>query len=233
MCLPICSVHADELRLTASVWRPYVDPGVQGSGFAVALVTRALERAGYAVTVSIDPWPQSLEDTIAGGNDVFATLWFTDERAESLVFSKPYIDSEITFVRRTDNPINVSEREDLLGLRVGVVNDFAYSSNGVDTTGIDVMSFGSVTENIARLRTGELDLVLADRRVAMTEINERALAKMFDVMPGPLITRGLRIAVSKERADAAAIVAAFEREIVKMREDGSYNAIMATFRISD
>ena len=75
--------------------------------------------------------------------------------------------------------------------------------------------------------------MLADRRVAMTEINERALAKMFDVMPGSLVTRGLRIGVSKERADAAEIVAAFEREIDKMLEDGSYNAIMATFRISD
>jgi ABC-type amino acid transport substrate-binding protein len=52
-------------------------------------------------------------------------------------------------------------------------------------------------------------------------------------MPEPLLTRGLRIGVSKEREDAAAIVEAFEQEIAKMQEDGSYNAILATFRISD
>jgi polar amino acid transport system substrate-binding protein len=232
ICAPVCAVDAEELRLTASEWRPYVDSGVQGNGFAAALVARALERAGYDVTVDIGAWPDALKKTVAGERDVFATLWFTDERAEDVVFSEPYIECEITFIRRSDGEIRIGTREDLLGLKIGVVDDFAYSPDTVDTAGIEIMSFGSVTENIAGLRDRELDLVLADRRVAMTEINENALAKSFDVLPDPLISRGLRIGVSKERDDAADIVAAFEREIAKMQEDGSYNAILATFRIS-
>lgn len=232
LCVSISPAEADELRLTASEWRPYVDSDVMRSGFAVALVSRALERAGYDVSIDIGPWPQALEDTVAGKHDVFATLWFTDERAESIVFSEPYIDNEITFVRRSDSGIRFREREDLLGLKIGIVDDFAYSSESIDTTGIEIVSSASVTESIAQLREGELDLVLADRRVALAEINERALAKSFDVLPDPLITRGLRIGVSKQRDDADAIVAAFEDEIAKMREDGSFNAILATFRVS-
>jgi len=233
LCVSICAADADELRLTASDWRPYVDSRVQRSGFAVALVSRALERAGYDVSIDIGPWPQTLEDTIAGKYDVFATLWFTDERAKSIVFSEPYIKNEMALVRRSDSGIRFREREDLLGLKIGIVDDFAYNPEGVDTTGIDIVSSGSVTENIAQLRDGELDLVLADRRVALTEINDSALAKLFDVLPNPLITRGLRIGVSKQRDDADTIVAAFEAEIAKMREDGSFNAILATFRVSD
>ena len=75
--------------------------------------------------------------------------------------------------------------------------------------------------------------MLADRRVALAEINERALAKLFDVLPDPLITRGLRIGVSKKRSDATEIVAAFDAEIAEMHEDGSFNAILATFRVSN
>lgn len=231
--LSVSGADADELRLTASDWRPYVDSDAQRSGFAVALVSRALERAGYEVTVDVGPWPQTFEDTVAGDHDVFATLWFTDERAESIVFSEPYIKNDIVLVRRSDSDIRFREREDLLGLKIGVVDDFAYIARSVDTTGIEIVSSSSVTENIAQLRGGELDLVLADRRVALAEINERALAKSFDVLPRPLITRGLRIGVSKQREDADAIVAAFEQEIAKMREDGSFNAILATFRVSD
>jgi polar amino acid transport system substrate-binding protein len=231
--LPVHSVTADELRLTASEWRPYANSAVQGNGFAVALVTRALERAGYDVDVSVGTWPQPFDDTVAGKQDVYATLWFTEDRAEHVVFSEPYIESEITLVRRADSDIRVAGRDDLVGLKVGVVSDYAYSPESVDTTDINIVSFGTVTENIAALRDNRLDLVLAERRVAMTEINERALAKMFDVMPDPLLTRGLRIGVSKEREDAAAIVQAFEQEIAKMQEDGTYNAILATFRISD
>jgi len=233
LCVSISPANADELRLTASDWRPYVDTQVQRSGFAVALVSRALERAGYDVSIDIGPWPQTLEDTITGKHDVFAALWLTDERAKSIVFSEPYIKNEIVFVRRSDSGIRFRERKDLLGLRIGIVDDFAYSSESVDTADIEIVSSGSVKDNIAQLRDGELDLVLADRRVALAEINERALAKLFDVLPDPIITRGLRIGVSKERDDADAIVAAFEDEIAKMREDGSFNAILATFRVTN
>ena len=229
---PGSPAEAEALRLTASEWRPYVDSDVERSGFAVALVSRALERAGYEVSIDIGPWPQALDDTISGKYDVFATLWFTEERANSIFFSEPYIENELAFVRRSGSDIYFREREDLLGLKIGVVDDFAYSSESIDTTGIDIVSSGNVTENIARLREGDLDLVLADRRVAMAEINERSLAKSFDVLSRPLIARGLRIGVSKQREDADAIVAAFEKEIAKMREDGSYNAILATFRVT-
>ena len=232
LCMFASVADADELRLTASEWRPYVDPGSPRAGFAVYLVSTALERAGYDVSIETGPWPQTLEDTIAGDYDVFATLWFTDERAESILFSEPYIRNEMAFVRRSDSGIRFRNREDLEGLRIGIVSDFAYASDA-DATGLEIVSSGSVAENIALLRKGELDLVLADRRVALAEINERAHARSFDVLPEPLMRRGLRIGVSKERDDAAAIVAAFEEEIAKMREDGTFNAILATFRVSD
>lgn len=232
LCMVASAADADELRLTASEWRPYVDPESPRAGFAVYLVSTALERAGYDVSIDTGPWPQALEDMIEGKSDVFATLWFTDERAGSLLFSEPYIKNEMAFVRRSDSGIHYRTREDLDGLRIGIVNDYAYASNA-NTEGIEIVSSGSVSDNIALLREGELDLVLADRRVALAEINERALARSFDVLPEPLFRRGLRIGVSRQRDDAAEIVAAFEDEIAKMREDGSFNAILATFRVSD
>ena len=224
---------AQSLTLTATEWPPYVAAGVQRNGFAMALVGRALERAGYEVTASVEPWPAAFDATVAGERDVFASLWYTDERAESLVFSEPYITNEITFIRLSSSGLRVRDRADLDGLRIGVVDDFAYSRESLDTAGVDVQASGSVGENVVRLREGELDLVVADRRVALREINERALATLFDVLPEPVLTRGLRIAVSRQRDDAAEIVAAFETEIGKMREDGSFNAILASFRVSD
>jgi len=231
MLLPLAA--AESLTLTATEWPPYVAAGVQRNGFAMALVGRALERAGYEVSASVESWPAALDATVAGERDVFASLWYSDERAELLVFSEPYISNEITFIRLSSSGLHVRDRADLDGLRIGVVDDFAYSRETFDTAGINVQASGSVAENVARLREGELDLVVADRRAALHEINERALATLFDVLPEPVVTRGLRIAVSRQRDDAAEIVAAFEAEIGKMREDGSFNAILATFRVSN
>jgi polar amino acid transport system substrate-binding protein len=225
---------AEPLKLTASPWRPYVDANMHGSGFAMALVARALERAGYETITELGQWPAALEDTQAGNFDVFCTAWLTEERTATLAFSSPYVHNEITFVRRRDwgSGRNFKSREDLVGLRIGVVDDFAYSQQAYDTTGIDIAWAGSVKENMQRLQNRDVDLVLADRRVALLEINDQAMAKSFYVQPDPLITRGLRIAVSKQREDHEQIIAAFEAAIARMREDGSFAALLNTFRVS-
>jgi polar amino acid transport system substrate-binding protein len=223
---------AEDLSMTANIWPPYVDDDLSQNGFVIALVSDALERAGYKTSVVVEPFPKALEATKAGDYDVYCNLWFTSERASTLTFSEPYIENEITFIKRAESDFIFRDRADLKGLRVGIVSDYAYSQQPYDTTGITVSEAGSVKENIRRLLSGDIDLVLADRRVAMYEVNELRAAKSITVLPQPLSTRGLRIAVSKKRADYKEIVAAFDQAIAAMKTDGSYNAILASYRVN-
>ena len=114
-----------------------------------------------------------------------------------------------------------------------MVNDYAYSAQPYDTTGIEITESGSVKQNIERLLNSEIDLVLADSRIAFFEVDQLRAAKRITVLPKPVITRGLRIGVSKQRPDHAEIVAAFNRAVTQMKEDGSYNSLMANYRISE
>lgn len=223
---------AEDLSMTANIWPPYVDDDLAQNGFVIALISAALERAGYSTSVVVEPFPKALEATIAGDYDVYCNLWLTSERASTLAFSEPYIENEITFIKRAESYFTFRDRADLNGLRVGIVSDYAYSQQPYDTTGITVSEAGSVKENIKRLLSGDIDLVLADRRVAMYEVNELRAAKKITVLPQPLSTRGLRIAVSKNRADHKDIIAAFDQAIAAMKTDGSYNAILASYRVN-
>jgi polar amino acid transport system substrate-binding protein len=63
-------------------------------------------------------------------------------------------------------------------------------------------------------------------------INEGARAKLFDVLPDALMKRGLRIAVPKSRPDHEEIIAAFDAAVAEMRADGTYDALLASFRVS-
>ena len=224
---------AEVLRITANVWPPYVDDQISGNGVAIALVTEALERAGYEVQLGIEPWPKALEATQDGQYDIVCSLWLTDDRAATLAFSEAYIENHIKFIKRSNSDLQYHDRKDLDGLRIGIVNDYAYSAQPYDTTGIEVTTSGSVKNNIERLLNDEIDLVLADSRVAFYEVDELRAAKRITVLPKPVITRGLRIGVSKQRPDHAQIVAAFNRAVAQMKEDGSYNTLMANYRISD
>lgn len=224
--------NADDLRMTASPWSPYVDANIDENGFAVALVTEALERAGYSASMVVEPWPRALEATVNGDYDVYCTLWLTEDRATTLAFSEPYLENPIIFVKRSESNFAFHNRAELIGLKVGIVNDYAYREQAYDTTGIEITEAGSVRENLNGLLAGDIDLVVADGRVALYEVNQLLAADVLTVLRQPLNTRGLRIAVSKKRADHEEIIAAFDEAIVAMKEDGTYNTILALYRIN-
>jgi len=224
---------ATELQMTASTWPPYVSDQLYKKGIAIVLTEEALKRAGHDVSTTIEPWPAALEMTIAGRYDVITSLWHTEDRAEQLSFSEPLMKNYIVFIKRDDSGIVYNQRSDLDGLRIGVVADYAYSETPYDTAGIDISEAGSAQDNIKRLLAGELDLVLADGRVAAYEIDELIAGKALSIIRKPLVTRGLRVAVSKQHPDHAEIVAGINAGITQMQADGSYNAILATFRISE
>lgn len=225
--------NAQELKVVASVWEPYVSASMERNGVAPALVRTALRRAGYRVQLYIDRWPRSLTATQAGNFDAIVSVWYTDARAETLAFSEPFINNRLQFMKRAADDIELRNREDFVGLRVGVVEDFAYSEQQYDTTGIEIVSGGSVGENVEQLLNGELDLVLGDHLVLSHEADQRRAAKRVEILPLVLESRGLHLGVSRKRLDHAEIVTAFDKNIAAMKADGTYNSMLANYRISN
>ena len=226
------STTAEEIKLTATDWPPYASAQLYRNGVAIVLTEEALQRAGYITTTTIVPWPQALDSVADGSYDVVTSIWQTDERSEELAFSEPFMRNYIIFIKRSGSSAQFNEPADLQGLRIGVVTDYAYSNQPYDTTGIKISEAGSVQENINLLLKDELDLVLADGRVAAYEIDQMVVAKELTIIRNQFTTRGMRIGVSRQNPNHDKIVTAFDKSIAEMREDGSYNAILATFRVS-
>ena len=93
---------------------------------------------------------------------------------------------------------------------------------------------GSVLENLRSLVAGDLDLVLADDRVAAYELNvnvDAGIRKTL-ILTKAYSSRGLRIGVSKRRSDHAEIAGRFGAAIEAMKADGSYASILASHRVS-
>ncbi|MDJ0860634.1 MAG: transporter substrate-binding domain-containing protein [Gammaproteobacteria bacterium] len=225
----------EQLSVVASPWPPYVAPGLQHSGLAVHLVTEALQRAGYGSSVTLTSWPRDLEATEQGSHDVIASVWFTEQRARRLAFSKPYIVTETHFVKRRDASHRYRTLADLRGLRIGVVKGYAYGGQA-DAAGLKVtpVFMGSVLDNLRSLVAGDLDLVLADDRVALYELNVNVPggARQTFVLPKAYSSRGLRMGVSRQRQDHTEVVTRFDAAIEAMKADGRYASILAAHRVS-
>ena len=231
-----CSgVFAADLKLVASPWPPYVGQRLHNNGVAMHLVTEGLRRAGYKSVVNIETWPQDLEGVKQGSYDVIASIWHSKEREEFLAFSEPYIINSTHFIKRRDTPHTFKILSDLAGLKVGVIEGYAYGESFYVASDFKKVSqVTTVLDNLRGLLAGDLDLVLADIRVAFYELNAHIPAgiKKISVLDIPYSTKELRIGVSKRHPRHKKIIENFNTAIAAMKEDGSYAEIIASHRIS-
>jgi polar amino acid transport system substrate-binding protein len=209
-------------------WPPYSDQGLPQQGLAIDLVTSALQRAGHRTVVRVDSLDRILEGGKIGVYDVFATPWYSEERDQYLDFSEPYLESRIRFIKRRDKNFEFSDLDDLQGMMIGVVKDYAYDQEFNQSRDLIKISERNLIQNLLKLIQGRIDVTLDDELVLQYEIN-RYLPNSRDqleMLPKPLAVRGIHIGVSRENPAHAQIVADFNKAIAEMKKDGSYDRIV-------
>lgn len=231
MCLVICSHAAMALDITvvhSGSWPPYADEDLPGQGLAIHLVTTALEKAGYNPEVKTASLQQVLEGIKSGAYDVFATPWYTMDRDQYLDFSQPYLESSIRFIKRKDASFEYTRFDDLEGLKIGVIENYAYDEDFNDSTLIEKIDASSLLANLTKLTEKEIDLSLDDERVLRYTLNQLMPDNKatLEILNNPLATRGVNIGVSRKNPDHARIVAGFNKAIAEMKKDGSHNRIL-------
>jgi polar amino acid transport system substrate-binding protein len=227
------NVQAAKLNVVHSGnWPPYSGEGLPGEGLAVDLVITALQRAGYETVLNVDSLDRILEGGRLGVYDVFATPWYSDERNQYLAFSEPYLESRIRFIKRKDKKFEYEGFDDLRGVMIGVVKDYAYDDAFNESRDIIKISERNLIQNLLKLSQGRIDLTLDDERVLLYEINRYMPNTMdkLEMLPRPLAVRGIHIGVSRENPGHEKIIAAFDKAIADMKKDGSYAKIVDKHR---
>jgi polar amino acid transport system substrate-binding protein len=214
-------------------WPPYADASLPGQGLAVEIVTTALKRAGYTTFMRIDSLDRILEGGALGVYDVFATPWYSEARNQYLEYSEPYLESYIRFIKRKDKDFTYNSVDDLKGVMVGIVQDYAYDEDFNASRSIIKIPERNLIQNLLKLTQGRIDLTLDDELVLQYEINQYMpnSKKDLEFLPKPLAVRGIHIGVSRENPDHTKIVAAFNKAIKEMKKDGSFDAIVAKHNI--
>ena len=227
-------VMATDLNVVHSgKWPPYADAGLPGQGLGVEIVTTALKRAGYTTYMRIDSLDRILEGGSLGVYDVFATPWYSDARNQYLMFSEPYLESYIRFIKKKDKDFTYESFGDLKGMMIGIVQDYAYDEEFNDSRDLIKISERNLIQNLLKLTQGRIDTTLDDELVLQYEINQYMPNSMkeLEFLPKPLAVRGIHIGVSRENPDHEKIVAAFNKAIKEMKKDGSYDTIVSKHHI--
>jgi polar amino acid transport system substrate-binding protein len=216
------------LRATGAVWAPYVDTSLDNGGLAADLVRTALERAGYTIDAKVETWPRASQGVSLGVYDMVVAMFRSEERAQDLAFSEPYLLNDVVLAARRGSGFEYRGPASLERTTVGIVKDYVYDAAFDTHPGFRRVVNNHLIQNLLLLRQGRIQLVVGDKWAILYELSRfmPGAVNEFEFVTQPVATRGLRLAVSRTNPDHAEIIARFDREITAMREDGSYAKIV-------
>jgi polar amino acid transport system substrate-binding protein len=224
---------AQTINIVSSQWSPYVDDSMQDRGLAAELVTTALKRKGYKSTLSLDSWQRALEGVRLGVFDANCAIWKTEDRERDLLYSEPYLENKISFIKRKSLQLNYQQLDDLKGYMIGVVRDYAYGEQFTQSRDLIKVPANHIVQNLQKLEAGSIELTLGDERAINYKLQQffPTESTSFEFVEPPLTYKNLYFAVSRSNKAAAQIIRDFNQSIEEMKQDGSYYQIIDKYNL--
>lgn len=226
--------EAPQVKLGGHAWGPYLGKHLPNYGLAAEIVTAAFTRVGYQVAIEFLPWSRIMEEANRGKLDGAIATWYTPERAESLYFSDAYIDNKLVFIKRSNDPFEFQNAEQIKqftankGYRLGIFDDFAYGNEFEQVKPLFNIETRSYCSQLFRdVANKSLDLALVDHWVAGTELaDKKHIAEHLTQVAGTLASRPLHLTIPKSKANGQALIDAFNTGLKRLKQDGSYQQLL-------
>lgn len=222
------TVAAERLRLVADAWPPFTDATLVNGGLATDIVSTALARAGYASDFEQVPWARALMGVGDGRYDVLINAWYDEARTQLGQFSAEYLLNRVRFIKRRDDPIEFQNLQQLHDYPVAVVRGYAYSADFDADPQLQKVPVHNFAMAVRMLAARRVRLTVEDEYVARFYLARESprVRSAVEFLPKPLSENSLHILVSLENPRHEQIVAGFDREIARMKVDGSYARLL-------
>jgi len=202
-------------------------------GISVDLVRAAFERMGYKVKIELYPWARCQAMVAHGSADAFFSAYKTLEREKKYDYGHEplFVEKNVFFVRK-DSAITYSGdiaslKPYTVGTYTGYVTLEEYIASGV----LDKVDYsGNVEESINKLEAGNrnIDLLLNTDFVIWYAAEKMGLADQFKELPVAFSEYPTYMAFTKTK-DLSLVIAETDTELKKMKEDGTYEAIVQKY----
>ena len=217
-----------KVRLMANTSPPYADQKLPEQGLALELVRHIYARTDYTPEITIGNWSRAVEGAQLGVYDALAAVWYSEERNKALLFSEPYLRSELIILKRRSDQNDYGELADLAGRRLGVRVDYAYGVDFAAIPDLTLVKENHMIQNLLNLLNGSVDFVIGDQRTITLQLHEYLGDKItqFAVTNVKLPQVARHVAVSRSLPGHEKMIAEFNRALAETRKDGSLEKII-------
>ncbi len=182
----------------------------------------------YDIDIKFLPWPRVLKSIESGEVDATFPAYYSDERAATSLFSKQFINSSVCFYQNKGAGISYTKLEDLIPYRIGIVNGYINTPEFDNAHYLNKNQVNSDNQNILKLISGRLELIVIDKFVAQYIINTsipEANGKI-ELLEPVLQHKPLYLMVSKKNPQCQQIIDAFNSNLDKIQKNNSLNKIL-------
>ncbi|NER61242.1 amino acid ABC transporter substrate-binding protein [Pseudomonas sp. MAFF212428] len=225
------AAQAEKLRLVADAWPPFTDASMPRGGLATAIVTTALQRAGYASEFEQVPWARALLGVGEGRYDVLINAWQNEARARIGQFSVGYLNNRVRLLRRKGDSLRFDSLADLHPHLIAVVRGYAYAVEFDGDTRLQKVPVRDFSVAVGMLAAGRVRLTVNDEYAAhyFLQRETATVREGVEFFGQPLSENSLHILVSLKNPRHAQIVAGFDQAIAAMKADGSYARLLKDY----
>jgi polar amino acid transport system substrate-binding protein len=222
------SLYAEKITAVGDPWPPFLDPNQAGKGIIAEIATAAYATQGYELDLKFVPWARAVAGVKNASFDLLIGTWLTEERTNFLMFSQPYLNNSIKFIKKKGDSFNYTDLESLTGKSVGVVIEYGYGDGLLNAKNFRRAEAKNFITNIRKLVAGRIDLTLEDEIVAKAIIAQEQpdLLDKIEFSTADYSTNALYVASGLANAKHEELIEAFNNGLAVIKQSGEYDKIM-------
>ncbi len=210
-------------------------PYMYGSGDAVqglypAIIKTVFQRTGIEIEAQGYPWDQALH-LAEKGDAAIGGLYKNEKRLKSFSFSDPIETETLGVYVRRGAGFPFHRLSDLRGKTVGLNRGWSYGDAIDDARAAGLFSVEESADDRAdfeKLMAGKVDCIFAEQMSASEIIRQQQYGEKVERLAEPAAVNAVYVAFAKGDARAAGLEG-FNAALRKMKQDGSYGAMLEAF----
>jgi len=233
--VPPSSAENTVVTAVCDPWPVLLDPDSEKQGLIVEIAQAAYLSQGYDLKVNFVPWSRAMVMIEQKRAHLLLGAWYTEERNDYLLYSKPIFSSAIQFIKPKDSTFSYEGINSLQGKRVGTILSYQYDQAFLEEKSIERIAANSLLYNIHNLIAGRIDLTLDDHYV-LEYMLERHIPNWQDkvsFVEQPLADKDIFLAANRTNPEHKAIIEAFNMGLAQLKTSGRYKEIVSSYNLDD
>jgi polar amino acid transport system substrate-binding protein len=222
------SIQAEKITAVGDPWPPFLDPNQASNGIIYEIASAAYATQGYELEMNFAPWARAVAGVKNASYDLLLGTWLTEERTKFLMFSDPYLNNSLKFIKKKGSSFDYSGLESLNGKSIGVVRGYGYGDEFLNANNFKRPEAKNFIGNIRKLTAGRIDLTLEDEIVAKAIIAKEQpdLLDKIEFSTTDYSTNALHVTSGLANAKHKEFIEAFNKGLAEIKKNGVYDKIL-------